>query len=61
MLSALLEITGMLMLEDLGVLALILGRSRAAIKNSVPKSQEGFKGEPKRCEVKAVEFPLHQL
>lgn len=52
---------GMLMLEDLGVLALILGRSRAVMKNSVPKSQEGFKGEPKRCEVKAVVFPLHQL
>lgn len=51
----------MLMLEDLGVLALIFGRSRAVMKNSVPKSQEGFKRDPERCEVKAVMFPLHQL
>lgn len=43
--------------EDMGVLAFILGRSRAVMKNSVPKSQEGFKGEPERCQSRGASSP----
>lgn len=34
--------------EDIGVLALVLRGSRAIVKNYVPKSQEGFKGDARK-------------
>lgn len=48
LLPTLLENYGHASVEDIGILALIFGGSRAIMKNYAPKLQEGFKGDARK-------------